>query len=207
MPRRFKIVGRDIVHRWEGNPLIGLDDLDFKCSDIHNAGVAIHEGKTLLLVTVEDLTGSSGIHLARETEHGHFQVERKPFMSRSHEPSLRGHESGGRRDARVTKIDGTYYIMYLAEGDHGYRIGLARTQDFVDVECLGLISAPDTKGGALFPEKIGGRFARICRPGDGRSLWVSYSEDLTYWGGMELIIRPRGGYWTRAGSGSGPLPC
>ena len=31
--------GRDTVHRWEGNPIISISDLDFKCSDIRNAGV------------------------------------------------------------------------------------------------------------------------------------------------------------------------
>ena len=60
---------------------------------------------------------------------------------------------------------------------------------------MGFISEPDTKGGALFPRKIDGRFARIERPGEGRSLWVSFSDDLVHWGGMEIIIAPRGGFW------------
>jgi len=28
----------DIVHRWEGNPIITIDDLPFRCIDICNAG-------------------------------------------------------------------------------------------------------------------------------------------------------------------------
>ena len=41
--------GRDIVHRWEGNPLIDISDLSFKCSDILNAGVVEFDGRVLLL--------------------------------------------------------------------------------------------------------------------------------------------------------------
>ena len=40
--------GRDTIHRWEDNPLIDISDLEFKCSDIHNAGVVSFEGKTIM---------------------------------------------------------------------------------------------------------------------------------------------------------------
>jgi len=30
--------GPDIVHRWEGNPIISIEDLSFRCGDICNAG-------------------------------------------------------------------------------------------------------------------------------------------------------------------------
>ncbi len=75
----------------------------------------------------------------------------------------------------------------MACGDHGFRIGLATTTDFVKLEYHGLISEPDTKGGALFSEKINGRYARLERPGSGKSIWISYSDDLVYWGGNKVI--------------------
>ena len=47
--------GRDIVHRWEGNPIITMDDLSFRASDICNAG-AVKIGDTVdVMVTVEEL--------------------------------------------------------------------------------------------------------------------------------------------------------
>jgi hypothetical protein len=40
--------GRDIVHRWEGNPVVAIDDINLKCADIRNAGAVMFTGKTLL---------------------------------------------------------------------------------------------------------------------------------------------------------------
>jgi len=110
-------------------------------------------------------------------------------------------------DARVTLLDGVYYILYNALGDYGFRLALAKTEDFQSVERMGLISEPDTKAGVLFPDKIKGRYARLERPRDGSSIWVTYSDDLIYWGGSELVISPREGFWdaNRIGAGATPI--
>lgn len=200
-----KRCGRDIVHRWEQNPLIGINDLDFNCSDIHNAGVVYFQGQVLLLVTIEYLSGHRGIHLARPTSDGIYKVESKPFLNQSAEHKYRRHESKGVLDARVTFLDGVYYILYNAFGDYGYRLALAKTEDFASVERIGLISEPDTKAGVLFPAKIKGRYARLERPSDG-SIWITYSDDLLHWGGSELVISPRGGFWDQSRIGAGATP-
>ena len=168
---------QDIVHRWEGNPLIGITDLRFKASDIHNAGLVEFEDKLLLLVTIEDLAGRRSIHLARSADEGQFVVDAQPLLWPSMDPRYRRHESGGVLDARATFLDGVYYIMYTALGDHGYRLGLGRTTDFDQVERIGLISEPDTKAGVLFPRKIGGRYAAMQRPdsiGGSENIWIDY---------------------------------
>ncbi len=200
-----KRCGRDIVHRWELNPLIGINDLDFNCADIHNAGVVYFQGEVLLLVTIEYPTGHQGIHLARPTSEGIYKVESNPFLHQSEEPKYKRHESRGVLDGRVTFLDGVYYILYNAFGDYGYRLALARTEDFGTVERIGLISEPDTKAGVLFPAKIKGRYARLERPSDG-SIWATYSDDLLHWGGSELVISPRGGFWDESRVGAGATP-
>ena len=73
--------GRDIIHRYKGNPLITIDDLPFQCSDIWNAGVVCFHGEYLLLLTVESLEGLSNIYLARSSDGHHFFIEPKPLMS------------------------------------------------------------------------------------------------------------------------------
>ncbi len=98
--------GRDTVHRWEDNPLIDISDLEFKCSDIHNAGVVSFEGKTTLLVTIEHLSGVRCIHLARTGISGRFAVDTEPFISPSSEPEYKQHECRGVLDARVSCVDG-----------------------------------------------------------------------------------------------------
>ena len=198
--------GRDIVHRWEGNPYITIGDLDFQVSDIHNANAIEYQGRLYLLVTIESLSGVRCIHVARPQQDGMFRVDSRPFLERSDEPSYAEHESHGVMDVRATFLDGVYYLMYVALGRHGYRLGIAQTESFESVNRIGMVSEPDTKAGALFPRKINGRFARLERPGSGSSIWVSYSEDLTYWGDMDLVMTPSGGFWDSNRIGVGPIP-
>jgi len=91
--RRTK--GQDIVHRWEGNPLIGLSDLDFQVSDIHNASAVAFQDQPLLLVTIETLSGQRCVHLARPNKDGIFKVDLKPFLKPSTDPSFLQHEING----------------------------------------------------------------------------------------------------------------
>jgi predicted GH43/DUF377 family glycosyl hydrolase len=94
-------------------------------------------------------------------------------------------------------IDGHYYIMYTAVSRYGYRIALARTNDFESFERVGLVSRPGNKDGVLFPEKINGLYARLDRPigNDVGNIWISYSPDLIHWGRSELVISPRPRFW------------
>ncbi len=200
-------IGPDVIHRYEANPLISIDDLPFRASDIWNAGVARFREEYLLLLTVETLRGLLSIYLARSEDGCHFDIQPHPLMEASREGPFAQYESFGVRDPRVTEVDGTYYIMYVADSEHGHRVGLAQTKDFESVDRIGLVTEPDTKNGVLFPEKIGGRYAMLERPFDGGSIWVSYSDDLTYWGSSHVVMTPRGGFWdsTRVGAASPPI--
>jgi predicted GH43/DUF377 family glycosyl hydrolase len=201
-----KPYGSNTVHRWEGNPLISRTDLDFACSDIRTAGVATLNGELILLVDIEHLSGVQNIHLARAGKNNMFIVENEPFLSIATEDQYKEHESHGLMDPRVTFLEGIYYILYVANGDHGFRLGLAKTKDFKSVERIGIISEPDTKAGALFSSKINGKYARLERPGEGSSIWVSYSNDLIHWGESEIVISPRDGFWDMSRIGVGPPP-
>ena len=206
MTHNRRSYARDTVHRWEGNPLITISDLDFKCSDIRNASVVQVNDELMLLVDIEHLAGSHCIHLARQQENRRFLVDKDPFMFSSTDPRYAQYESQGVMDPRITFLDDKYYIMYVANGDHGFRIGLAMTRDFKSAERIGLISEPDTKGGALFPSKINGKYARLERPTEGNSIWISYSDDLIYWGESKSVLSPRDGFWDLNRVGTGPPP-
>jgi len=202
-----KVGGRDIVHRWEGNPIITGRDLGFQCSDICNAGIIRLNGEYVLLVTIQSLEGFASIHVARSTNGLDFEVEVDRFIARGQYEPDAPYDNQGILDARITPLEGYYYITFDAVSEHGYRLGLARTKDFRSVERLGLVSQPDTKAGALFPQKIKGKYARLERPWNGGNIWISYSDDLTYWGWSEVVMTPRGGFWdtSRIGIASPPM--
>ncbi|MHC4192584.1 MAG: glycoside hydrolase family 130 protein [Planctomycetota bacterium] len=137
------------------------------------------------------------VQLSGEAQAFHDRVRKHPFAQ---------YESFGIRDPRITEIDGIYYITFVADSESGQRIGLARTSDFQSAERMHLISESDTKSGALFPRKIGGRYAMLERPSAGGSIWISYSDDLTYWGASTVVMTPRGGHMdsTRIGAACPP---
>jgi predicted GH43/DUF377 family glycosyl hydrolase len=204
---RHRKLPRNVVQRSERNPLISLDDLPFAANDVHNAGAVKHEGRYVLLVTIERLDGRCVIHRA-ESEDGHrFEIDPEPVLAPSAEPPYDKYESDGVRDARITPFDGGYYVTYLAQSEYGFRLGLGRTENLRTIERIALVSEPDTKNGTLFPRKVDGRFARLERPREGGNIWVSYSEDLRHWGGWDVVMTPRSGYWDchRIGAAAPPI--
>jgi predicted GH43/DUF377 family glycosyl hydrolase len=63
----------------------------------------------------------------------------------------------------------------------------------------------------LFPEKIGGLYARLDRPilpYDHGDIWISYLPDLTFWGKSTCVFK-RGvhghWYWKKIGAGAVPI--
>ncbi|MFC1543452.1 glycoside hydrolase family 130 protein [Candidatus Neomarinimicrobiota bacterium] len=198
---------RDLIHRWEGNPIITMEDLTFPCADISTAGAIKLGSDYLLLITIQSLEGFYSIHLARSEDGYHFEIADDPVLAPSENEFTGLYDRLGVLDARVVKLGTEYYISYDALGPHGYRLALARTQDFKTYERLGFISGPDSKGGVLFPRKIKGKYVRLERPWEGGSIWLSYSDDLEYWGWSEVVLTPRGGYWdcNRVGVATPPL--
>jgi beta-1,4-mannooligosaccharide/beta-1,4-mannosyl-N-acetylglucosamine phosphorylase len=191
-------MGRDLLHRWEGNPAITIEDVPFRANTVFNGTPMVTEnGEILLLLRVEGQQGYSVFALARSNDGLHFEVDPQPVMLPAREGPYAKYETKGIEDPRATYLEGVWYVVYTAAGDWGPRIVLARTENFTDYQRLGIISEPGNKDGLLFPRKISGRYARFDRPiGRGRgSIWVSYSKDLLHWGDHRVVIMPRGGFW------------
>lgn len=191
------LMGRDLLHRWEGNPAITIEDVPFRANTVFNGTPMVTEDGVFLLLRVEGQQGYSFFTLARSSDGLRFRLDEKPVMMPAKSGPYAKYESKGIEDPRATVIDGTCFIMYTAVGQWGPRIAIARTEDYVNYERMGIVSEPGNKDGVLFPRKIDGRYARLDRPiGIGRgSIWLSYSPDLLNWGDSEVIISPRTGYW------------
>ncbi len=204
-----RLVGRDVIHRWEGNPIISLEDIPFSCNTVFNAAAVMHQGQHLLLIRVEDKRGRSIFALARSDDGYRFVVDPEPVMKVSESEPFATYEACGIEDPRITPMDGTYYVMYTAYSHYGPRLALAKTDDFHNFERIALISEPVNKDRALFPKKIRGRYARFDRPSVGSSgnIWISYSEDLINWGGSEVVMTTRSDLWdcSRIGASAPPI--
>jgi predicted GH43/DUF377 family glycosyl hydrolase len=177
--------------------------------------------------------------LLRSDDGVHFELA-------SDEPVFTASQLGTPRgtveDARVVRIDGTYYMTYVHRnyvascypngvgiplyadvadvppGDlNNYRSGVAKSDDLVHWEDLGLVTAKnlDDRDCVLFPEKIGGRFAMLRRPMnfvgpefgcDGPSIWLSWSDDLINWDRPQLVATPDSDEWEGGKIGAGATP-
>src|SRR5689334_20664816 len=103
-------------------------------------------------------------------------------------------QSNGIEDARFVEFsDGgrkTYYATYTAYSGRAIRSELIETRDFMSFRLSPLRgTAARNKGMALFPRKIGGRYAMIARQ-DNENLYLIYSDDLYTWDGGRAILKP-----------------
>ena len=190
--------GRDPLHRWEANPILTIEDIPFRCNTVFNGSPVKIGNEYLILLRVEGQHGYSFFALARGSDGYKFEVEDHPVLLPARKGLFAKYESMGMEDPRITRLDGTYYILYTAASNYGSRIAIAKTDDFSHYERIALISEPGNKDGVLFPEKVNGRYARLDRPLGSYNLgciWISYSDDLIHWGHHELVMAPRKGYW------------
>ena len=103
-------------------------------------------------------------------------------------------ESNGMEDARFVRFtegeDLTYYATYTAFDGRGVASHLLETMDFRTFTASPLAGlATQNKGMALFPRRIGGRYAALSR-WDRESNAIAYSADLHRWGTAATLHTP-----------------
>jgi predicted GH43/DUF377 family glycosyl hydrolase len=103
-------------------------------------------------------------------------------------------QSNGIEDARFVKFNHgarhVYYATFTAYTGRAIRSELIETLDFVSFRMSALKGgAARNKGMALFPRKIGGKYAMIARQ-DNENLYLIYSDDLYTWDGGHAILKP-----------------
>ena len=84
-----------------------------------------------------------------------------------------------------------YYGTYTAYDGRNARSELLTTSDFWHLTMQPLTGAmADAKGMALFPRRIGGKFAMLGRQ-DSENLWLQTSDDLLHWDDGQKVICPK----------------
>ncbi len=152
------------------------------------------------------LTSISHLRLARSRDGVQFTIEEQPWLL-AESP----YEAYGVEDARITCIEGIYYINYTAVSAHGIGTALVSTTDFKRIQRHGLIFPPSNRDVVLFPRRIHGQYAAYHRPMPGDmgkySIWSALSPDLVHWGSYQVVLEAGLHGWEagRVGGGAPPV--
>jgi predicted GH43/DUF377 family glycosyl hydrolase len=192
----------ELFTRHPDNPILSVKDWPYAANSVFNAAAAIVDGKTLLLVRVEDFRGISHLTAAlSEDGFSNWQIDPEPTL-RS-DPDNHPEEIWGIEDPRITWLEEQqqWVVAYTAYSRGGPLVSLATTKDFRKFTRLGPVMPPEDKDAALFPVSFKGLWAMFHRPvakspNFTSDIWISFSPDLKHWGNHQEVIRARlGGWW------------
>lgn len=204
--------------RNEKNPVITRKDIPdiypnvVDVSSVFNPGAVKYNGKYILLLRVQNRGRETFIMQAESSNGVDFKVLEKVIV-------FKGMEKIQEKiyhiyDARITKLENKYYVMFAMDMDAGCQLGLAVTESFEEYEFIGIVSQGDIRNGVLFPEKVNGKYLRFDRPNavqleggpsSGNTICLSESDDLLKWKTVKGVMSGRFHYWDE-NIGSGPSP-
>lgn len=185
------------------NPRSG--QLETRRWDARTPGLDTSDPRIIVFEGRSWLTSISHLRVARSADGIHFEVDPDPALFPAAEV-----DSFGTEDARITRIEDTYWINYTAVSPLGIATALASTKDFRTFDRHGVIFPPDNRDVTIFPGKIRGRYYALHRPmphGIGEAaIWSASSPDLLAWGDHRFTARGRNGHWDGAKIGGGAVP-
>ena len=207
-----------MFHRVRNNPIISPKNIVssnpamIDVSSVFNPGAIKYDGKTILLMRVQNRGRETLLVKAVSNDGTKFVIENKPIeisgLERSAETIFHIY------DSRVTCLDGIFYIMVAVDVVGKCLLGIFQTQDFNTCEFIGFTGNEDNRNGVLFPEKVNGKYARFDRPNikllesgitTGNAICYSQSGDLLKWTEMKQVMEGRLHYWDEY-IGAGPPP-
>jgi predicted GH43/DUF377 family glycosyl hydrolase len=181
------------LRKWAGNPVLRpKPGSPWEGQQARNPAAILHDGKVHLIYTATgDLKYDHILYqgLAVSEDGYHFRrVSDEPYIAPSPD-TFHGFDAGSVEDARIVKIDDTFYMTYMARAvgalswkrgvrpanpdsngstwtQNHRRGGLLTSTDMVHWERLGPITSDSFYDANVmfFPEKINNRFVMIHRP-------------------------------------------
>lgn len=189
-----------------GVPMIVDGEYTVRYFDFANSEYDFSDARLVKGKATKYLTSMSYLAVARSKDGEHFTIEKDHGIFPETE-----YESYGIEDARISVVEGKYYITYTAVSEKGICVAMAKTEDFISFERLGILLTPDNKDAVLFPEKIGGRYYMAHRPSTSEfgkpEIWIASSENLTDWGKHERLLSANEKGWdsVRIGACCAPI--
>jgi len=185
--------------RGSRQPVLSPQENTWESAGTFNPAVILHNGKFVMLYRAQDAAGTSRLGYAESTDGIHFARHLKPVLS----PEMEYEKSGGIEDPRLVQIGSSYYLTYTGYNKKDAQLCLARSQDLVHWERLGVIlpayqgkwNRGWTKSGAILPEKIAGKFWMywLGTANDKTDqMGISSSDDLVHWREeLDVPVLPR----------------
>ena len=183
---------KQIVTRFEGNPVVTNDMMPFSCRGVFNSSAIKHDGKYVMILRAEGYNLRDSFWLANSDDGYEWRVGDMIPLPDTEEYREFGHNQ---YDPRITKIDDTYYVTFCVQGVDT-RMGLMSSSDMAAFTWEGFITGTGFRNTVLFPEKIGGLYTAFERPNEMGDIWLTQSLDLRYWGGHRLVLRHTEPSWS-----------
>jgi len=181
-----------VVKRYEGNPILKAEDMPYPTSMVYNAGVERFGGRYVMMFRHVHWTkpyeaADARLGLAYSDDGVTWEVDAD---ARFHPEGITKPE-----DPRLTVLDGRLYVTFCNNTRYGLRGAIAVTDDLKEWEVL-YQSVPDNRNFVVFPERIGGKIARLERPfpvygrreKEAFDIWFSDSPDGKYWGNVQRVL-------------------
>ena len=207
------------LKRSQENPILIPTDLPWENMLVFNPGAIVNNGKIYLIYRAMGTSNPvSKLGLATSDDGIHFERQKNPiYYGGKHDTEKLGIE-----DARIVKIEDTFYIVYTAvsQRKHGQinpkwieqidkkpQIALSTTKDFVrylDYDVI--IPGVEGKDASLFPKKTNGEYWLLYRVNSDTTYFAN-SPRLDYWPETYPVFDKRPGFWdcARAGVGAPPI--
>ncbi|MBI2980451.1 MAG: hypothetical protein HYY41_06480 [Chloroflexi bacterium] len=186
------------LERFSGNPVIRPNPGHaWESKAVFNPAAIYENGKVHLVYRAMSQDDISVLGYASSKDGAIFdeRIDKAIYTPR------RDFESKGCEDPRLTRLDDTLYLCYTAFDGRLPRVALSSItlSDFLEKRWNwtepALISPPgvDDKDAALFPKKIGDKYAVLHRIG--RSIWLDLVDSLSFgkgkWLKGNIIMSPR----------------
>lgn len=118
----------------------------------------------------------------------------------------------GVEDSRITKINDLYVMTYVTlSREENISTSYAISNDGLHWYRRGIIFGEQDKDVVMFPEIINNNYVAFDRP-EGNfqfslpHIWISYSENLEFWGEPKSMAMSKKGDWDCSRNGAGPPP-
>jgi len=176
---------KQVVRRYEKNPIITADMLPFNCRGVFNSSVVKHDGKYYMVLRCEGYNFYNFFAMA-ESPNGYDNWTIGDVIPLPEDAEYKKY-ARVQYDPRITKLGDTFYITYCCHASES-RMGMLSSKDMQNFKFEGFITGTGFRNTVLFPEKIDGLYTALERPNALGEIWTTQSPDLKFWGNQKLLM-------------------